>query len=68
METTEEKDKYDFVYFYVRSQQLCAWLIQHKFRLLGLTPDRSYPSRNIFKFLNSVELRGCIEEYKLLKK
>lgn len=64
----ENKNKYNFRHYFVRSQRMCGWLLYEKgFILLGMEPDREYSRRNIFRFSNSEPLRQAIDEYKQLK-
>jgi len=64
----ENKDKYKFRYYFVRSMACAGYCMMHKFILHSLEPDRDFPRRNVFKFTNSQALRDCIEKYKLLDK
>lgn len=67
METSEKVKDMSFKVYLVRSQRLAGNLMTKGFVLLGMEPDRNYPSRNIFKFSNSEPLRNAIEEYKQIK-
>jgi len=64
----ENKDKYNFRYWYCRSMKCAGFLMMNKFILHSLEPDFNYPRRNLFKFTNSQSLRECVEKYKLLDK
>ena len=63
-----EKVKYNFDFYYARSQRMAGFLMMKGFRLLSLDPDRQYSQRNVFKFFNSQQLLEAIEVYKQLDK
>ena len=64
-----ENNKYNFDFYYARSQRMAGYLMLKGFRLLTpVEADRDYPQRNIFKFFNNQQLLEAIEVYKQLDK
>ena len=63
-----ENNKYNFDFYYARSQRMAGFLMMKGFRLLSLDPDRDYQQRNVFKFFNNQLLLDAIELYKQLDK
>ena len=63
----EIDSKYNFPVFIVRSQRLCAWLLNHRFPMIRSEQNRDFKGKLVFHFKNSPELIECIDKYKLMR-
>lgn len=48
----------------VFTQKMATYLMQNGHKLIELKPDRKYPERNVYFFLNTESVRNDMTDYK----